>query len=58
MTLNAAHVLRAAGAGRLAPGSRADVTLLAAPDWRYLAYHLAGDVVSTVIRGGTVAVRR
>ena len=32
---------------------RADVTLLDAPDWRYLAYHLAGDLVSVVIRGGS-----
>ena len=57
-TLNAAHVLRARNAGRLAPGSRADVTLLDAPDWRYLAYHLAGDVVAAVVRRGGVAFRR
>jgi imidazolonepropionase len=58
MTVNAAHVLGLDDVGRIAPGYRADVTLLDAPDWRYLAYHLAGDVVSTVIRGGTVAFRR
>ena len=58
-TVNAAHVLGAGGRlGRLAPGYRADVVLLDAPDWRYLAYHLAGDVVATVIKGGTVAYRR
>ena len=58
-TVNAAHVLgRAARKGRLAPGVDADVVLLDAPDWRYLAYHLAGDVVATVIRGGEVAWRR
>jgi imidazolonepropionase len=52
-TVNAAHVLGRAGeVGRLAPGYAADVVLLDAPDWRYLAYHLAGDVVSTVIVGG------
>ena len=39
--------------GRLAPGYAADVVLLDAPDWRYLAYHLAGDVVHTVIVGGS-----
>jgi imidazolonepropionase len=58
MTVNAAHVLGLDDVGRIAPGYRADVTLLDAPDWRYLAYHLAGDVVSNVIQGGTVAFRR
>jgi imidazolonepropionase len=54
-TVNAAHVLgRAPRKGRLAPGYDADVVLLAAPDWRYLAYHLAGPVVSGVV-GGTAA---
>jgi imidazolonepropionase len=53
-TVNAAHVLRRADRiGRLAPGYAADVLLLDAPDWRYLAYHLAGDVVSQVIVAGT-----
>jgi imidazolonepropionase len=58
MTVNAAHVVGATDRGRLAPGLRADVTLLDAPDWRYLAYHLAGDLVSVVVRAGTVAYRR
>jgi imidazolonepropionase len=58
MTVNAAHVLGAADRGSLAAGSRADVTLLAAPDWRYLAYHLAGDVVAAVVRAGSIAYRR
>jgi imidazolonepropionase len=54
-TVNAAHVLgRARRKGRLAPGQDADVVLLDADDWRYLAYHLAGDVVSEVVVGGAV----
>ena len=52
-TVNAAHVLgRADRLGRLAAGYRADIVLLDAPDWRYLAYHLAGDVVAEVVIGG------
>jgi imidazolonepropionase len=52
-TVNAAHVLeRADSKGRIAPGFDADLVLLAADDWRYLAYHLGGPVVHRVIRGG------
>jgi imidazolonepropionase len=58
-TVNAAHVLsRADRKGRLAPGYDADVVLLEAPDWRYLAYHLAGDVVARVIEDGETAWQR
>jgi len=59
VTVNAAHVLgRSAQLGRLAPGYDANMVLLGAPDWRYLAYHLGGDVVHTVILGGEVALSR
>jgi imidazolonepropionase len=58
-TVNAAHVLeRADRIGRLAPGCDADLVLLDAPDWRHLAYHLGGDLVATVVRGGDVVWRR
>ncbi len=52
-TVNAAHVLDRAGlVGRVAPGYQADLVLLDAPDWRHLAYHLGGDLISAVIRRG------
>jgi imidazolonepropionase len=58
-TVNAAHVLgRADRTGRLTAGFAADLVLLDAPDWRYLAYHLAGPVVAAVVLGGQVAWRR
>jgi imidazolonepropionase len=58
LTVNAAYVLGMTDRGRLAPGLRADVVLVDAPDWRHLAYHLAGEVVHTVVREGEVLVSR
>ncbi len=57
-TVNAAHVLGLHDRGRIAAGLRADLVLIDAPDWRHLAYHLAGDLVHTVVREGRVAQSR
>jgi imidazolonepropionase len=52
-TVNSAHVLGVSDRkGRIAPGYDADLVLLDTPDWRYLAYHLGGDVVAGTIAGG------
>jgi imidazolonepropionase len=53
-TANAAHVLGAENVGRLAPGYKADVLLLDAPDWRHAAYHLGGDRFVASIKSGRV----
>jgi imidazolonepropionase len=58
-TVNAAHVLaRADRIGRLVAGYDATCTLLDAPDWRYLAYHLGGDLVEAVVVQGEIVWRR
>jgi imidazolonepropionase len=57
-TVNAAHVLGRSARGRLAPRYVADVVLLDAPDWRYLAYHLGGQLVAGAIVEGVPAELR
>jgi imidazolonepropionase len=55
-TVNAAHVLgRSERLWRLASGYHADIVLLDAPDWRYLAYHLGGNLVTNVVLRGELA---
>jgi imidazolonepropionase len=57
-TVNAAHVLgRGDRKGRIAPGYDADLLLLDVPDWRYVAYALAGDLGIDPLVGGERALR-
>jgi imidazolonepropionase len=52
-TVNAAWVLgRSDRLGRLAEGYDADIVLLDVPDWRFVAYHLAGGDIAAVIKRG------
>ena len=58
-TVNAASVLGLGErVGRLESGFAADLVLLDAPDWRYLAYHFGGDDVAAVVKNGTVVHER
>jgi imidazolonepropionase len=52
-TVNAAHVLgRSNRIGRIRVGYTADLVLVDAPDWRQLAYHLAGNDIRAVVHRG------
>jgi imidazolonepropionase len=54
-TANAAHVLGLDGkVGRISPGYRADVLVLNAADWRYVAYHLGGDHFAAKVKSGRI----
>jgi imidazolonepropionase len=54
-TINAAYAIRLDGeVGSLEPGTRADVLLLDAPDYRNLGYRYGVNLVQTVIKNGKV----
>lgn len=56
-TINAAHSIRKADEiGSLEVGKRADVLILDAPDFRFLAYRLGVNLVDTVIKNGRIAI--
>ena len=40
--------------GSIKPEKQADLVLLGVPDFRYLPYHLGGEVVRTVVKNGDV----
>jgi imidazolonepropionase len=44
--------------GSLAVGKIADLVLFDVPDFRYIPYHLGGDMVATVIKNGEVVFTR
>ncbi len=54
-TIDAAHAIGLGDrVGSLEPGKAADLLILSAPDVRYLAYQLGGNVVECVIKNGVV----
>ena len=57
-TTGGAAALRLSDRGTVEPGRRCDLAILASADWRDVAYHLGGDVVSTVVRAGKVTGNR
>lgn len=54
-TINAAHAIGLGDrVGSLEPGKLADLLILDAPDYRYLAYEFGGNPVRTVVKRGRV----
>jgi imidazolonepropionase len=55
ITVNAAHAVGLGDRiGTLEPGKQADILVVAAPDYRHLAYKFGGNLVSRVIKRGKV----
>jgi imidazolonepropionase len=56
------HAARALGRqetiGTISPGKQADLVLFEIPDFRYIPYHLGGDIVEAVIKAGDVVYNR
>jgi imidazolonepropionase len=54
-TTNAARAVgRQDEIGSIAPDKKADVVLFDVPDFRYIPYHLGGDIVRMVIKNGSM----
>ena len=57
VTINAAHALGMGDRiGSLEPGKQADILVVAAPDYRHLAYQFGGNLVRRVIKRGKVVI--
>ena len=57
-TINAAHSIRKANEiGSIEPGKKADIVVMNAPDFRFLAYRLGLNIVDTVIKNGQITVQ-
>jgi imidazolonepropionase len=57
-TINAAHSIgRANQVGSIEAGKMADILLLNAPDFRFLAYRLGSNTVETVVKNGRIVVQ-
>jgi imidazolonepropionase len=56
-TVGGAAALRRSDIGRLVPGARADLTVLAAPSYTHLAYRPGVPLIDTVVVGGRTVVR-
>jgi len=58
-TINGAHAIgRAEIVGSIEAGKRADLTILAVPDYRELPYHFGVNLVNSVMISGTILVER
>ncbi|MPZ72189.1 MAG: imidazolonepropionase [Nitriliruptorales bacterium] len=57
-TVGGAAALRLYDAGRIAPGSRADLVVLDAPQPVHLAYRPGVDLINSVVRAGRVVHRK
>jgi imidazolonepropionase len=59
MTRHAARALgREDKIGSISPGKQGDLVLFRIPDYRYIPYFLAGDIVETVVKDGLVVFNK
>jgi imidazolonepropionase len=57
-TINAAHsVRRGHEIGSIEPGKKADIAIFEAPDYKFLAYRIGMNQISTVVKNGKIVVK-